>query len=112
MTELIASTQSEYVQIAVKLATDNLYRQTIRKKVWEKRTSSKLFNVENYAESLDDLFEVMFAKYEEKQESGVVGELAGRIESEKTIGSILNYINYKFADGHVDLEVDDWINKS
>lgn len=46
--ELIAKDANDYCEIAIKLGKNNKYRQKIRKKVWENRTSSPLFNIHNY----------------------------------------------------------------
>merc|ERR1712107_661932 len=61
--ELVANTQEEYENIAVRLGTDNDYLRLIRARVWQGRLESPLFNVKQYAADLEDLFYKMFDKF-------------------------------------------------
>ncbi|XP_073976022.1 O-linked N-acetylglucosamine (GlcNAc) transferase sxc isoform X4 [Rhodnius prolixus] len=61
--ELIARTRHEYQEIAIRLGTDREYLKAMRAEVWRARSESPLFNCRTYAEGLEDLYGLMWARY-------------------------------------------------
>ncbi|XP_024084050.1 UDP-N-acetylglucosamine--peptide N-acetylglucosaminyltransferase 110 kDa subunit isoform X2 [Cimex lectularius] len=61
--ELIARTRQEYQDIAIRLGTDREYLKAMRAEVWRARTDSPLFNCKMYAEGLEKLYHLMWAKH-------------------------------------------------
>lgn len=46
----------------------------------------------------------MYKNYEQELEAGVVKQLAQDIGQQKTVKSVLKYVNRNLAGGHIDLE--------
>ncbi|KJH46149.1 tetratricopeptide repeat protein [Dictyocaulus viviparus] len=63
--ELVAKSQKDYINIAVKLGTDKNYLSAIRAKVWKARITSTLFNVKQYCMDMESLLHTMWRRYEE-----------------------------------------------
>ena len=66
--ELIAKTNEEYEDIAVKLGSDKEYLKSIRAKVFKSRLTSPLFNTELYTKSLERLYVKMWKVFENNEE--------------------------------------------
>jgi len=62
--ELVATTHTEYEDIAVRLGRDRQYLKAIRAKVWKNRTESPLFNIKIYTKNLEDLYWRMWRRHE------------------------------------------------
>ncbi|CAE1308336.1 OGT [Acanthosepion pharaonis] len=62
--ELVAKSREDYVNIAVRLGTDQDYLKSVRAKVWKARTTSPLFNTKLYASHLEKLYLRMWDRYE------------------------------------------------
>ncbi|XP_067948699.1 UDP-N-acetylglucosamine--peptide N-acetylglucosaminyltransferase 110 kDa subunit-like isoform X2 [Watersipora subatra] len=58
--ELVATSYTDYENIAVRLGNDPAYLKTIRAKVWALRIESPLFNVRLYAKNLERVFQRMW----------------------------------------------------
>ncbi|XP_059484315.1 UDP-N-acetylglucosamine--peptide N-acetylglucosaminyltransferase 110 kDa subunit [Neocloeon triangulifer] len=61
--ELIASTPTEYENIAIRLGTDREFLKAVRVKVWQARMTSPLFDCRSYAASLEKLYYKMWEKH-------------------------------------------------
>ena len=101
--ELIAKTEEEYVKLAVRLGNDPSYRKEMRDKVWKQRTESDLFSVDNYALNFERVFFKMAEKYEVYREKKLKNILA-EMEREKTVESVLKFINTQIDEDYIDLE--------
>ena len=66
--ELIAKTNQEYEDIAVRLGRDRQYLKAIRAKVWKNRVESPLFSVKIYTRNLEDLYWKMWKRHESGKE--------------------------------------------
>jgi protein O-GlcNAc transferase len=62
--ELIARNRQEYQDIAIRLGNDREYLKAIRAKVWVARIDSPLFDCQQYAEGLEQLFKRMWKRFE------------------------------------------------
>ncbi|XP_043208821.1 UDP-N-acetylglucosamine--peptide N-acetylglucosaminyltransferase 110 kDa subunit-like isoform X2 [Amphibalanus amphitrite] len=62
--ELIATTRSQYEQIAIKLGTDPDYLKSVRSKVWEARVTRPLFSCSRYAVNLERLLLRLWERYQ------------------------------------------------
>jgi len=65
--ELAATSPEEYRNVAVKLGSDMEYLRKVRAKVWYARTSSQLFDTEEYAKDMESLYRRMWELYESDQ---------------------------------------------
>jgi len=65
--ELIATTPSEYEDIAIRLGTDRQFLKAIRGKVWRNKTESPLFNIRIYTKNLEDVYQKMWKRHESGQ---------------------------------------------
>ncbi|CAI5445411.1 unnamed protein product [Caenorhabditis angaria] len=65
VTELVAKSREEYVEIAVKCGTDADYLSSLRAKVWKARMTSTLFDVKQYCKDMEDLLHQMWKRHEE-----------------------------------------------
>ncbi|CAG0917228.1 unnamed protein product [Notodromas monacha] len=74
--ELIASSDQEYVDIAVRLGSNKTKLQKISSKLLENRRNSSVYNVPGFAKQLEDLFEKLW------KESNIAGDQMLHIESE------------------------------
>ncbi|PAV88559.1 hypothetical protein WR25_21848 [Diploscapter pachys] len=63
--ELVARSREDYINIAVKLGTDNNFLSMMRAKVWKARTTSTLFNVKQYCSDMETLLHLMWKRFEE-----------------------------------------------
>lgn len=62
--ELIAKSQQEYEDIAIRLGLDRKYCRYIQARIMKARLDSTLFNCEHYARNLESLYEKMWNRYE------------------------------------------------
>jgi len=62
--ELIASSRKDYEEIAVRLGVDEEYYNYIKKKVWDGRLLSPLFDTQKYTRDLESLFYRIWRRYE------------------------------------------------
>ncbi|KAL3286096.1 hypothetical protein HHI36_000608 [Cryptolaemus montrouzieri] len=61
--ELIAKSEMDYQDIAIKLGTDKEYLKAMRHKVWAARTTSPLFDCKIYAQGLELLYSKMWQRF-------------------------------------------------
>uniref|UniRef100_A0A914X6Z0 protein O-GlcNAc transferase n=1 Tax=Plectus sambesii TaxID=2011161 RepID=A0A914X6Z0_9BILA len=66
--ELYAQSAEDYVNIAVRLGTDQEFLAQTRAKVWMARTTSTLFDVRQYCVDMEDVLYRMWKRYEQSQE--------------------------------------------
>ena len=55
---------------------------------------------------MDDVFEVMFARYEREVEKGVIKKYFDEIQEKQTLRELLNFINRPIERRVIDLEVE------
>ena len=64
LTDLIASTQQEYEELAIEFATNPAKLVTIRQKLLENRLTNPLFNTQLFTRHIERAYEVMYARYQ------------------------------------------------
>jgi protein O-GlcNAc transferase len=82
--ELVAKDRADYEKIAIRLGIDDEFLRGMRAKVWKGRTTSKLFNCQQYAADIEKLFIAMWDKFARGEKPDHITELLAE-ETKKNI---------------------------